>query len=142
MIKEIKMPIRENTRLEDLFIEDSDDQGDAKIEKAAKQVLAIAEPRLDFLTGSQLADNEEALLAARKVVEKDVKSRYPEHTISWRGTAGRIMDGNGEVADRTEIHGANWYREKGEVNGVRFDVSGIPAHEEKRKEAEENDEEE
>jgi hypothetical protein len=80
----------------------------------------LANPPVDFLTGSQIIEDEEALKATQVLVEQKV-AKYG-CTIAWSGTVGQVMK-DGAIVETTEIHGATWDRENRKAFAVRADLT-------------------
>ena len=80
----------------------------------------IASPPVDFLTGSQILEDEDALAAAQRAGNE----RAVAHgcRIKWHGTIGTVYKDN-KVVEVTEIHGMAWDRSSKTAHGLRMDIS-------------------
>jgi hypothetical protein len=84
-------------------------------------------PRTEFLPGSMLANNKEAMEAVKKNVEKKIAELNPDSKVEWEGTIGKVLV-NSKIVNEIEVHGATYDREKKEAYGVRVDLSGIAGY--------------
>jgi hypothetical protein len=80
----------------------------------------IANPTVDFLTGSQILENQEALSAAQSAGNQKAQA-YGCH-VKWRGTIGTVYKGD-QVVEITEIHGMAWDRVNKKAHGLRMDLT-------------------
>ena len=80
----------------------------------------IANPAVDFLTGSQILENEEALAAAQKAGNE--KALAHGCRIRWQGTTGTVYKNN-KIVEVTKIHGMAWDRVHKEAHGLRMDLT-------------------
>jgi flagellar hook protein FlgE len=113
-------------RTKDLSFEDY-----IKSQKATKENTAsaqqsiferIANPSVDFLTGSQIIEDAEALAAAHRAGNEKATARGCR--IKWQGTIGTVYK-NGKIVETTKIHGMAWDRNNKTAHGLRMDISTI-----------------
>jgi len=88
--------------------------------KPASIFERIANPTVDFLTGSQILENKEALSAAQEAGNQKAKAYGCQ--VKWQGTTGTVYQG-GKVVEVTEIHGIAWDRINKQAHGLRMDLT-------------------
>lgn len=80
----------------------------------------IANPTVDFLTGSQILEDAEALAAAQEAGNEKAKANG--YYIKWQGISGAVYQGN-RMVEMTTIHGMAWDRVHKEAHGLRMDIT-------------------
>lgn len=88
--------------------------------KASNVFERIANPTVDFLTGSQIVEDAEALKAAQEAGNQ--KAEAHGCRIKWQGTTGTVYKDN-RVVEVTEIHGMAWDRVNKQAHGLRMDLT-------------------
>lgn len=82
--------------------------------------VRLANPNDDFLTGSQIIENEVALKAAQEAGSQ--RAQQYGCTIQWNGTLGEVYH-LGHFVETTEIHGIAWNRDAGRAYALRMDLT-------------------